>query len=468
MKFKFILLSSLVLVGTKMLADSPAYDLKFDKSICEGETYTWEGRTLNESGTYVDIYQSESGQDSIRTLKLTVNPIIRKVLNETICDKDAYFFKGDSLRKSGTYIDTLAAQTGCDSIVTLNLKVNKSYKQNFEKSICKGDECFWNGRFLTETGTYVDTLPTEAGCDSIIILKLTVNPTYSFDENQTICKGETYSWHGQSLTETGVYYDRNTTAKGCDSTYTLHLTVNPTYNLKFDETICEGSTYSWEGRSLDKSGTYADTFQTKAGCDSIRTLKLTVLPKHSANISETICEGFTYSFGNTSKTYEAGSYTLEAVEPGINGCDSTTVLKLTVNPVNDVQLYDTAYSGEAYDKYGFEFDKLGSKGDFVYTHNLSNAYDCDSVVTLNLAILSAEEKEAPTVFSPSNEDGVNDVFMAGYEVYIYDRYGNLVCHSEDGWDGRYRGKFADAGIYVYAVKMKNNKMKKGTIEVLKD
>jgi gliding motility-associated-like protein len=76
--------------------------------------------------------------------------------------------------------------------------------------------------------------------------------------------------------------------------------------------------------------------------------------------------------------------------------------------------------------------------------------------------------DVPTAFTPQNQNGVNDVFMKGYEIYIYDRYGLLVCHSNDGWDGTYRGEIADAGVYIYKLIFKSGKEKSGTVEIFKE
>ena len=71
----------------------------------------------------------------------------------------------------------------------------------------------------------------------------------------------------------------------------------------------------------------------------------------------------------------------------------------------------------------------------------------------------------PTVFTPHEKNGENDDFMPGYEVVIYDRYGNVVANSTNGWDGDYRGDVADAGVYIYVLTLKDGRVKKGTIEV---
>lgn len=65
----------------------------------------------------------------------------------------------------------------------------------------------------------------------------------------------------------------------------------------------------------------------------------------------------------------------------------------------------------------------------------------------------------PDIFSP-NKDGVNDVLFAfsdkalSFQMYIYNRWGELVFETKDqyeGWDGTFRGKDAQSGVYVYFI-----------------
>lgn len=56
----------------------------------------------------------------------------------------------------------------------------------------------------------------------------------------------------------------------------------------------------------------------------------------------------------------------------------------------------------------------------------------------------------PNVFSP-NGDGINDVFMAGIEIEIFDRYGLVLFKGSNGWDGIYNGKPVDPDTYFYSL-----------------
>lgn len=82
--------------------------------------------------------------------------------------------------------------------------------------------------------------------------------------------------------------------------------------------------------------------------------------------------------------------------------------------------------------------------------------------TLNLLESCSDELiKVPTAFSP-NDDGANDelrLFPSPsieqiYSFTIFNRWGAIVFSTnniQDGWDGRYKGVYAPAGVYVYLV-----------------
>lgn len=73
----------------------------------------------------------------------------------------------------------------------------------------------------------------------------------------------------------------------------------------------------------------------------------------------------------------------------------------------------------------------------------------------------------PTAFTPHIKDGLNDVYMEGYEVIIFDRYGQKVFEGANGWNGTHKGVMADPGVYFSQVKLLNGKIVSGTIEIVK-
>src|SRR5439155_359889 len=143
----------------------------------------------------------------------------------------------------------------------------------------------------TSAGSYVDSLITAGGCDSIATLILTVNPVLTSTDSVTICTNQLpYTWNGNSYTSAGTYTDSLITAAGCDSIATLILTVNPVLTTTDSVTICTNQLpYTWNGNSYTAAGTYTDSLITAAGCDSVATLVLTVNPVLTSTHSVTIC-----------------------------------------------------------------------------------------------------------------------------------------------------------------------------------
>ncbi len=78
------------------------------------------------------------------------------------------------------------------------------------------------------------------------------------------------------------------------------------------------------------------------------------------------------------------------------------------------------------------------------------------------------EVKLPTAFTPFVVDDLNDTFMRGFNVMIFDRYGQKIYEGEDGWTGQKGNSSAlvDPGVYYYKVVMKNGKVEKGTVEVV--
>ena len=79
--------------------------------------------------------------------------------------------------------------------------------------------------------------------------------------------------------------------------------------------------------------------------------------------------------------------------------------------------------------------------------------------------------EAPNVFSPGTSPGVNDEWKVAYKsivsfkCWIFNKWGVQMFYfdsPDQGWDGKYRGKYVDPGVYYYVIEAKganNKKMK---------
>src|SRR5690606_18233588 len=82
----------------------------------------------------------------------------------------------------------------------------------------------FNGRPLTASGNYSDTLNNVVGCDSIVLLQLQVLDVDNIYLEDGMCtNGQGYIFGDTTLYNSGNYVRTFTNRWGCDSTVTLDL-----------------------------------------------------------------------------------------------------------------------------------------------------------------------------------------------------------------------------------------------------
>ena len=125
--------------------------------------------------------------------------------------------------------------------------------------------------------------------DTLYTLDLTINPAYAVDTSATAC--DFYVWRGQTYTESGEYPFNGHTQAGCDSIVTLHLTINHSYNVTDEMTIASSELpYEWNGVTFTEAGTQSVTLQTVNGCDSVVTMTLTVTTEETYTITVNVSD----------------------------------------------------------------------------------------------------------------------------------------------------------------------------------
>lgn len=345
-------------------------------SICQGQNHG--GHTT--AGTYIDTLSAFNGCDSIRTLTLTVRPVFSTVVTTTICQGQNY--AGHTT--SGNYTDVYAAINGCDSTRLLHLTVLPTFATTVTTSICQGQ----NYAGHTTAGAYVDVYSAINGCDSTRTLFLTIKPTFATSVTTSICQGQNYAGH----TTSGTYVDVYSASNGCDSTRTLNLTVKPTFATSIAITICQG--YNYAGHTT--SGTYVDIYAAINGCDSTRTLFLTVNPIKQTTVTTAICQGYSYAGHTTSGTY-VDLYST------ILGCDSTRTLYLTVKPTVSSNLSATICQDDNY---------FGHTNPGTYIDVYTGVNGCDSTRTVQLFV----NPKKITTLNPSICNG--QTYFAGGRMQI--------------------------------------------------
>ena len=92
--------------------------------------------------------------------------------------------------------------------------------------------------------------------------------------------------------------------------------------------------------------------------------------------------------------------------------------------------------------------KNNAEGYYDVKLNVTNPSGCHESSTKRIWIKMSSDM--PNTFTP-NGDGVNDVFMKGWKIKLYNRNGILLYEGTDGWDGVYKGQSVAAGVYYYVV-----------------
>ena len=301
------------------------------------QSYTWAstGQTYSASGTYRDTNSNRNGCDSISTLLLTIDPYVYgPMTSASSCTEYLWTANNQHYATTGTYYDTLPATGGCDSIITLLFTRKNSSRGDTTATAC--DSFYWHRSATTHRTTATDTahLLNQAGCDSMVVLSLTIRYSNGGDtvqpEADTVC--DTYQWTatGRSYTTSGIYQARLTNQEGCDSLVWLRLALRYTTRANSVLSCCDSYYWNISQTTYNVSGIYYDTSVNTAGCDSIRSLELTVYYA-SARTSVDVLRCGSYTWDANDEHYTiSGIY--EHTLRNRHGCDSTVVLNLQLVP----------------------------------------------------------------------------------------------------------------------------------------
>ena len=283
-------------------------------TLCEGDRYVGDGFEFiaEQTGVYKQKLQSGIGCDSTVILYVTVNPKMYTDIEETICQGAYYEFDGEKYYTSTNVTKTFTSVLGCDSIVTLHLTVNEILKGETETVyLCPGASYYFTEKYpeLTEAGIYEDTLLTPKNCDSIASVEIiNVPEAYTFIR-AAICQGETYT-EGVfvGLRNQGDYSTPHgpeglKTEYGCDSIVTLHLLVaQPTEEQTFvlEDTVSVANLpYILNGEELLPAGTpdgiYPQTIKLGCGDATLTILVGTAQGIDAVNASEKVARKLFYN-----------------------------------------------------------------------------------------------------------------------------------------------------------------------------
>ena len=288
--------------------------------------------------------------------------------------------------------------------------------------ICPAHSVLVGTSVYTATGLYRDTLVSLRGCrDSLVVSNVILTSSVVTDQTISLCPGITYRINSHTYSTAGIYHDTIIIPGSCDSIVNTTLIILPTSSHTVNATICSNQTYLFNGVLRNVTGTYLDTFVNYVGCDSIETLNLTVNRTTTATISAAICPGGSYLFNGILRTV-AGSY-LDTFSNSV-ACDSVVTLNLTVLSTSTGTITASICPGGSYMFNGVSRTVAGS-----YLDTLTNNIGCDSFLTLNLSILPTSTGTVTTSICPGGSYVFNGVALTAAGTYLDTLVNYVGCDS---------------------------------------
>lgn len=354
-------------------------------------------------------------------------------------------------------------------------------------------------------GQYNVTVTSAAGCVGTASVMVNVNPPLNVNAAislNTICNGSTTVLSASGGGGSGqVNYQWTSNPSGFVGTGTS-FTVSPFQSTTYQVSITDNcgtpaatATVAVTVNPLPQLVISADNL---SGCQPL-TVNFTGTsgPSTVASCAWTFGDGNSSSTCNPSNTFvNSGNYTVNYSVVDVNGCSNSLNAQVNVFPIpqanfdyspNPITIIDPEVS--------FSSTTIGSINQYVWTINgiilngsnpsyifpdpgtypvqllvVSNNGCTDSTVK-NITVEEDFSVYIPNAFTPDG-DGLNDVFtvkgigIREFEMFIYDRWGNMIYSTKDindGWNGRKRNE-GDAeaealmqDTYVYKVRVKNFK-----------
>jgi gliding motility-associated-like protein len=441
-------------------------------------TYSWSGSNLSSTnGTTVSVTPSSTsvytltgettGCLSTQTISISVPPvstITATTANSVICIGTT----GTTLTASGA--NTYTWSPGLMNTATVNVNPSTTTQYTVAGQTAAG--CIMVPAVIT-----VSVLPSIN--PSITISSPTVCLTNTVSISAPAATGLTYTWQPTSAisganntnsviamppsTATVIY--TVTISNGvCAGTNTVQLQVKTTVNITDvttlnNDTICTGGCVTFSATSTGSQPIYYNWYyQSGIGTSSVGIAPEACYPS-AGSFSVVATASNTCGFDTLVKTNLVNVFDFPVLvvygDTSINIGESTEIF---------------ASGGLTYDWYGIP--GIGSNITCSTCSNTivqptlttqyivvaSNSPYCKVQDTVTVIVdVNCGDFFIPNVFSP-NDDGLNDVInvhgrcISTFNLQIFSRWGEKVFETstiENSWDGTFRGKKMDTGVFVY-------------------
>lgn len=186
-----------------------------------------------------------------------------------LCQGDTLHIQDTVITQGGTFTIQHISSFGCDSIIVYHIDEKPSYYFEESASICPGQHYVWQGNEYSESGNYMIENQTSQGCDSIFSLKLSVLAKSESFLEYTLCDGEKVEVNGEIFEDAGQFTQKLINAAGCDSTLHIEIREGISYRDTIPVYLCISGSAVINGVTYQTAGTFIQDFQSQSGCDSL-------------------------------------------------------------------------------------------------------------------------------------------------------------------------------------------------------
>ena len=241
---------------------------------------------------------------SVDSIFVTINPSYNIADNITVCENTSVTYPdgtSETITASTTHNSNLMTVAGCDSIIVTSVTMNPVYNISESITVCENTSVTYpdgSSETITASTTHNSNMLTAAGCDSIIVTTVTMNPVYNLSENVTICENASLTYPdgtNEIITANTSHTSNLLTWAGCDSIIVTNVTMEPAQNITENVNACENSNYIYPdgfAENITANSSHVSNLISVAGCDSIITTNVTMDPLAVAgtNASVTYCQ----------------------------------------------------------------------------------------------------------------------------------------------------------------------------------
>lgn len=412
------------------------------QEISYGECYDFGPNTLCQTGEYELRYLSAEGCDSTVYINLVVEELLIDTLpSVSVCSGESYSPIGfdTTLTESGLYQFYGETSEGRPTLSILDFQVKGKIITNLEKFTCEGTPFIHDGQILEESKVYEFNYTAFDGCDSLVLIDLTIGAVTTTNLNETI-NSDAFIVIGNNVVNLeGSYEFVFTSSVGCDSIVQLNLAIAGTpdslmiEDATLEEEVCSGIVtrniclkdlpFEIGPNTFWQGGIFELTYLAPDGCTNDFDLDLTVERKITS-LKEKICEGSSYTMNGVNYT-QTGIYADTLIGVTGNNCDSIIYLDLTIMFPKETSVAKSICWGEP----------LMINGDFVtesgtYIERFRTTEGCDSLVTINLTVEGGPNLAVEKMNLCAGESYADDI---GNKVFVSGLY-NFKFISEDGCD----------------------------------